>query len=250
MDFNATDAEQQRKEIEKIVNQQPLIGFDLVKGGLEALNDEFEGTPNFKRKLPGLKEKFGGLRRVRGDGNCFFRGFMFRLLEVLKDNEVERSRVLSIIKESSTWLEGIGFDSISIEMFYDQAVEIFQNLTPNLQDLLSTFSEQGDSEYLVWYSRLLSAGYLKANASRFEPFIPTEFNDVHEFCSKEVLPMGKECEQPQIIALSEFLGVKVVIAYLDASDSNEATIHTFGDATSSVEVSLLYRPGHYDILIR
>lgn len=39
--------------------------------------------------------------------------------------------------------------------------------------------------------------------------------DVYAFCTAEVEPMGKECEQLQIIALSEYLGISVEIAYLD-----------------------------------
>ena len=35
------------------------------------------------------------------------------------------------------------------------------------------------------------------------------------YCKKEVEPMGKECEQVQIIALTEYMGVGVRIDYLD-----------------------------------
>eukprot|EP01035_Chromulina_nebulosa_P019000 gene19000-24818_t len=44
--------------------------------------------------------------------------------------------------------------------------------------------------------------------------------------------MGKECEEMQIIALSEYLGFD----QLDEGNKQVRTIH------------LLYRPGHYDIL--
>jgi len=35
------------------------------------------------------------------------------------------------------------------------------------------------------------------------------------FCKAEVEPMGKECEQVQITALSEYLQIAIEIAYLD-----------------------------------
>jgi len=39
--------------------------------------------------------------------------------------------------------------------------------------------------------------------------------DMTSYCAREVEPMGKECEQLHIIALTEYLGLKVSIEYLD-----------------------------------
>ena len=80
---------------------------------------------------------------------------------------------------------------------------------------------------------------------------------------------GKECEQLQIIAISELLGIRVEIEYLDgkelqtvvasSSDGNGVTVTAAlslvecGDmtaASSAIKVFLLYRPGHYDILYK
>ena len=78
---------------------------------------------------------------------------------------------------------------------------------------------------------------------------------------------GKECEQLQIIAISELLGIRVEIEYLDgkelqtvvasSSDGNGVTaalsLVECGDmtaASSAIKVFLLYRPGHYDILYK
>ena len=70
--------------------------------------------------------------------------------------------------------------------------------------------------------------------------------------------MGKECEEIQIIALTEALQVNVCIVYLDNKqrpDNEPIQQHVFsGQLTSSESPSwsiyLLYRPGHYDILYR
>jgi len=51
--------------------------------------------------------------------------------------------------------------------------------------------------------------------------------------------------QVQIIALTEMLGVPVAIEYLDASGTPSAVVFPEG---SEPVVSLLYRPGHYDVL--
>lgn len=90
----------------------------------------------------------------------------------------------------------------------------------------------------------------------------------------QVEPMGKECDQPQIAALTEALQVGVKIEYLDGSAKADEELQCYvcapnvtpsaaGRSPSSsprmrthsgetkvqpVSITLLYRPGHYDIL--
>lgn len=63
--------------------------------------------------------------------------------------------------------------------------------------------------------RVITAGYLKSAPDRFLPFVEGLYYDMDAFCKAEVEPMDKECEQIQIIALSEYLGIEIEIAYLD-----------------------------------
>ncbi|PKU79572.1 Ubiquitin thioesterase otubain-like [Dendrobium catenatum] len=61
---------------------------------------------------------------------------------------------------------------------------------------------------------------------------------VQKFCEIEVEPMDKDVDNVQIIALVDALGVPIRIEYLQ-------------DSASPLEepyITLLYRPGHYDIL--
>lgn len=96
------------------------------------------------------------------------------------------------------------------------------------------FQEGGKADYLTWYMRVLTSGhfyyllynkfqlkvelfigYLKRDPIRFLPFIEGLYVDMDSFCNHEVEPMNKECEHIQIIALTEYLGLKVEISYLD-----------------------------------
>ena len=80
-------------------------------------------------------------------------------------------------------------------------------------------------------------------------------------------PMGEESDHVHIIALSDALGVPIRVMYLDRSSCDTGNLcvnhHDFiplanaseGDAaktsTPAAEkpyITLLYRPGHYDIL--
>jgi hypothetical protein len=61
---------------------------------------------------------------------------------------------------------------------------------------------------------------MRKEAERFAPFLGEGFglsasDDVEAYCKREVEPMGKECEQIQIVALIEYLGVVTEIEYLD-----------------------------------
>ena len=82
--------------------------------------------------------------------------------------------------------------------------------------------------------------------------------DIPTFCSREVEPMGREFTMIQVLALAEAMAVDVAIEYLDGRDFDKAlTRHEFGPSqndsgsdggSSTTKVTLLYRPGHYDIL--
>jgi ubiquitin thioesterase protein OTUB1 len=76
--------------------------------------------------------------------------------------------------------------------------------------------------------------------------------DIASFCAREVEPMGRECEQLQIIALCEFLGAKVKIEYLDGEpfDGHLNAVDVNMDSSDTPAVTLLFRPGHYDILYK
>ncbi|CAM9143940.1 unnamed protein product [Heterosigma akashiwo] len=65
--------------------------------------------------------------------------------------------------------------------------------------------------------------------------------------------MGKECEQVQIMALTRALGITVAIEYLDGSPLQDGKISKLvlpSEETGAPPawVTLLYRPGHFDIL--
>lgn len=64
---------------------------------------------------------------------------------------------------------------------------------------------------------------------------------------QEVEPMGKESDHIQIIALTAALGVPVRVEYMDRGEGDQCNHHHFPEDSNPV-VTLLYRPGHYDIL--
>lgn len=156
------------------------------------------------------------------------------------------------MKDSLDYLLSAGYERVGVETFQEMVVELFEQdilQFSSVQSVESLFRDKGESEHIVWYARVLCAAFMKKNADRFLPFLAGDWSSVEEYCSLEVEPQGKECEQPQIIALAEVLQVRVVIEYISASElaGGQEQVCLGPDSSESV-VKLLYRPGHYDIL--
>lgn len=63
--------------------------------------------------------------------------------------------------------------------------------------------------------------------------------------------MGKESEEIHIVALATFLQVNLRVAHLDQSDTTgKVNFHpyTYSPDTQDPFFTILYRPGHYDLL--
>lgn len=77
----------------QIAGSAALVG---AREPLSALQEEYanEGAETFAAKAGALAKRYAALRRARGDGNCFFRSFMFSLAEgLLERNDLaERNR--------------------------------------------------------------------------------------------------------------------------------------------------------------
>lgn len=76
-----------------------------------------------------------------------------------------------------------------------------------------------------------------------------------QFCKSSVEPMGEESDHVHITALSDALGVPIRVVYLDRSSCDNGGVsvnhHDFIPAvngSAKPKLTLLYRPGHYDIL--
>jgi ubiquitin thioesterase protein OTUB1 len=163
-------------------------------------------------------------------------------------NETERKRIAKFMQDSLHYLISAGYEAVGVEDFQEMVSEFFDQDILQLKtsdDVVKLFSNKGESEHIVWYARALCAAYMKLNGDRFLPFLGEEYLTIEEYCSREVEPQGKECEQLHIIALAEVLQIRVLIEYISATESNCVTL---GPEGCALTISFLYRPGHYDVL--
>jgi ubiquitin thioesterase protein OTUB1 len=258
---------QEQKIREDVAASSAMIG---VLASPEDMVAEYENASNvgFVPGLRYLASKYQ-IRRVRGDGNCFYRAFLFAYLEnllimhasadksVSDVAEVERKRMEDLVMNSKEELVAIGYSDMVIESFHDTLMELIEGLfSKSREDLLACFQEDGQSDYYTWFMRLLTAGAMRVHAERFIHFvddgITSATGDMEAYVKREVEPMGKECEQIHITALTEYLNVSVAIEYLDGrpfeNQLSKVVFNEVSSGTTPFVVTLLYRPGHYDIL--
>jgi ubiquitin thioesterase protein OTUB1 len=146
-------------------------------------------------------------------------------------------------------------------VFLDQFVWAVES-APSAAEVVSRVRDESTGMYLVSYARYLTSGHLAARASEYAPFVP-DGASVDAFRRSEVEPMGRDAEHLQIVCLTAAIGVPARIAYLDRTIEAERTkgappapARTYdfpspaaADEAAAPRVHLLYRPGHYDVLL-
>ncbi|KDQ54548.1 hypothetical protein JAAARDRAFT_397855 [Jaapia argillacea MUCL 33604] len=252
------------------VPDRPLI--DQLKH-IAVLRSEYEhGTPAFLQQIDYLRSQgYNGIRRTRGDGDCFYRSLAFAFVERLMNSEEEELEfsvmsAISTLESVLPMLEAAGFQKLVYEDFYETFVSIIKqivepdrldhsNLTPAL--LLEAFQSPEVSNSVVVFLRLLTSAQIRTDPDSYADFL---FNPElgepmapREFCESFVEAVGKEADHVQMTALSRALNVNFSVAYLDGR-SKDGTVDFVqfdsGNDYGSEPMVLLYRPGHYDILER
>jgi ubiquitin thioesterase protein OTUB1 len=259
-----------------IRESQPLTS---PQRDLFTIQSSYEKGSKFDQCFQYLQDilNYSKVRTVRGDGNCYYRAFLYSLCEECCSNQStalsttkasdtnttsdRMNQILQIIRNSINLVESFGYERFTIEMFWEELIEFLQSLPKDFHDELN--EENSLSDYATWYLRILTAMHLKSDPDRFLPYLEGSLFDTYSntssnnnmddiissFCRLEVEPMGKECGMVQVIALAEALGVRVKIEYVDGHDVIPTT-HTVGPEDSKIILTLLYRPGHYDILYK
>lgn len=240
---------------------------------LSTLRAEYEGgSESFLKQIDFLQAQgYEGIRRSRGDGDCFYRSLVFAYIERIFGQEDRKKAVeasISTLEAFLPKLREVGFE----EMVIDDSYEIPRDLINGIVDsepvsnngatltraqLLEVFQDDSMSNYLVTFMRMITSAQIRGNPNDFEPFLmhpdTGEKMGTKEFCETLVEVLGKEADHVQLTAITQAIQVNVKIAYLDGrSPDGRVEFVTFNHSKDENEapLMLLYRPGHYDILDR
>ncbi|KZV44071.1 ubiquitin thioesterase otubain-like [Dorcoceras hygrometricum] len=253
--------------------RKPLIL--IVLEPISSLAVEYQlGSPILLEKIKVLAAQFTAIRRTRGDGNCFFRSFMFAYLDHILESQdrPEVDRITVNVEQCRKTLLSLGHAEFTFEDCFALFLEQLESVVPRCEipishdELVERSRDQSTSDYVVMFFRFITSGEIRKRSEFYEPFIHGLTNmSVEQFCKSSVEPMGEESDHVHITALSDALGIPIRIVYLDRSCDDKGHVsvnhHDFSPlATDSTKanaccseahkpfITLLYRPGHYDIL--
>ncbi|KAG8048101.1 hypothetical protein GUJ93_ZPchr0008g12868 [Zizania palustris] len=158
----------------------PKLPYVGDKEHLSTLAAEFQsGSPILQEKIKLLGEQYDALRRTRGDGNCFYRSFMFSYLEHILETQdkAEVERILKKIEQCKKTLQDLGYIEFTFEDFFsifiDQLESVLQGQETSIgpEELLERTRDQMVSDYVVMFFRFVTSGEIQRRAEFFEPFI-------------------------------------------------------------------------------
>ncbi|KAL8038078.1 hypothetical protein ABFX02_11G080300 [Erythranthe guttata] len=275
--FRDDDIMQQQSAIQAVeADKIPFVGD---KEPLSSLAAEYKsGNPIILEKIKVLTEQYAAVRRTRGDGNCFFRSFMFAYLEHILESQdrAEVDRITASVEYCRKTLLSLGYAEFTFEDFFALFLEQLESVLSgpeasiSHEELVERSRDQSVSDYVVMFFRFITSGEIRNRSEFYEPFIQGLTNtSVEQFCKSSVEPMGEESDHVHITAISDALGVAIRIVYLDRScddkgsvtvnhhdfspvarDPTNANINNNSNNSQPIKpfINLLYRPGHYDIL--
>ncbi|GMK53497.1 hypothetical protein CspeluHIS016_0100830 [Cutaneotrichosporon spelunceum] len=251
------------------VMNKPLITGPVH---LLAIKGEYlNGSAEVLRKLEWLHDNgWDQVWRARGDGDCFYRSFTLAyILGILYSptRSDDASKALKAVYDTMSSMHAVGFQQDLVDEFVEPLVTVISTLVdpppghePTEFSLLEVLQDPEKSNSIVVALRLMTAAYIRTHPEDFAPFLfsPTTLEPVtpEQFCREEVEPCGKEADHAQIMALAAALAVPIRVAYLDRSEVGTGDVINwveFGSDAATDEsraLTLLYRPGHFDVVTK
>ncbi|KAH1145898.1 hypothetical protein GLYMA_15G065800v4 [Glycine max] len=189
--FGDDDIMQQQYTIQaEEAKKVPFVGD---KEPLSSLAAEYKlGSPILLEKIKVLDEQYAAIRRTRGDGNCFFRSFMFSYLEHIMEcqDQAEIDRIQANVEKSRKALQTLGYADLTFEdffaLFLEQLESVIQGKETSIshEELVLRSRDQSISDYVVMFFRFVTSAEIQKRAEFFEPFILGLTNTtVEQVCS-------------------------------------------------------------------
>lgn len=209
-------------------------------------------------------DAYSEFRRVLGDGECFYRSFIFSYLEQVLDWQDinEEDRLLAVVNRVATQHANLGWTSE-----FTRSQKAFQNLIKKVirwktqdtqgsfattgscrkQKLLKFFNTYDTTEDIFVFLRLLAAIWICSHSEEYEPLIPGVRGnyDLKNWCTQNLVLSRQFTDHVQMRALASALEIPLKVEQLRGVPAQD--IYT-APGVSRVSVTLLYTAIHYDII--
>ena len=228
----------------------PLISEDFK---IDVLIEEYKDNEEYSKSIENITKKYKYIRKVRRDGNCFYRSFIFRLFEYIciKNQKTLFEKIKQKIVNAKELTTKNGYEWTVVEDFYNlflkEFTDCFNSLTQKttIRDYLNNlFKDKNRSNYLIYFIRFCIAAYLKDQRETYQVYIEGSFDD---WVRNEVEEIDHEADQIQIMACVNYFEVGVQIEYLN-KNQREVVKLPYDKPDDQFFIFLLFTPGHYDIL--
>jgi len=228
----------------------PLISEDFK---IDVLIEEYKDNEEYSKSIENITKKYKYIRKVRRDGNCFYRSFIFRLFEYIciKNQKTLFEKIKQKIVNAKELTTKNGYEWTVVEDFYNlflkEFTDCFNSLTQKttIRDYLNNlFKDKNRSNYLIYFIRFCIAAYLKDQRETYQVYIEGSFDD---WVRNEVEEIDHEADQIQIMACVNYFEVGVQIEYLN-KNQREVVKLPYDKPDDEFFIFLLFTPGHYDIL--
>ena len=243
-------------EYENAIRQEIELTTPLVSDELPTsiLLEDYKLNQEYSNSIKQITDKYKYIRKVRRDGNCFYRSFIYRIFEYIciKNNKNLYEHIINKIKEAKDLTQRNGYEWAFTEDFYNifymefhhcfNSIEACQISVRDYLDKL--FSDKEKGNYLIYFIRFCIAAFLKENSFLYEVYVDGPFEN---WVTREVEAIDHEADQIQIMACVNYFDIGVRIEYLHPY-KNETMKFPEDKPDNEIFTTVLFTPGHYDIL--
>ena len=250
-----------------------------IKSPLSELG-EAQSNPSIKAKIAVLSRRYAHVRKIRGEGNCFFRSFWMGWVERAIPflgvaeaphpllNNLHQPAWARCIEELSSAAARtlIGPRRQEVVEYGRRFVDVTRRLchayvTGGEAAFVDEACQHAETAGALFWLRLVTSAYIQRPDVREEWSPHFEGVCVEDFCAQQVEKDEALADEPQIIALTTALGLGVRVECLNPESypwSQRSGPHwhklllPLADRTGRAPVlaaCVLFRPGHYDLLL-
>lgn len=224
------------------------IGF---AESLDTLKEQFSGSDVHQQKIAEFGEEFGGWRRCRGDGNCFYRAAGFAIFEGLLVQDPSKLKpILQTVRASAA-------GEVEALLSLTDSLCALESRTALERWYRSVYTDATLDAQLVRAIRLVAASFLTSNQEVDFNGLPLNVYveashgmSIEAFRSSELLTNGIEAESVALALVPMAFKLKLEIIQLDRSNTAAQRYSLPEGADGEALATLLFKPGHYDIFYR
>lgn len=241
------------KEVAEVETYPETVGNQRIR--IEHLKQLKRFKPEFALQVNLLKEEFSSWRKSRGDGNCYYRAVAYSYLEHLCRFGVSSQslrefymRIYLQIGEFSLSSWGDQFDKyfICVLIRLKELMTVKELTGASVEHLEYIYLQDHDFDAsMIKLLKLSVFNYLQANKGEFSEFLARPLEEMQA----EVLADGLESEGVVFQVMANVLDAAIVHVLLPENMSTVCKQEFLPkNAGRKPVLTLLLRPGHYDIL--